>query len=322
MNNPLISVIVPIYKVEDYLNSCIASITQQTYTNLEIILVDDGSPDNCPAICDNWSKQDTRIRVIHKKNGGLASARNAGLEVCTGSFVSFVDSDDWLELNMYEEQVKYIDKADVIACQINYVSGEKRVPSHYDKKIYEIDDRYKMMDAFLSFKNPDLRWEVWNKLIKRSVIGDDRFKEGQIFEDVYFNRVVFSKVNKVLVHNTPLYNYRVIRPGAINSKFNPSGLSKIKELQDYITILEKANETDVALNYIKYTLNTILGFYLQAEKFKSGREIKTELIRNFENYYSKYIDRGGKISLNYCLFRQWPWLFTKVHPIYVFIVGI
>lgn len=97
MNDPLISVIVPVYKVEKYLDECVESIVNQTYRNLEIILVDDGSPDNCPQMCDDWAKRDARIRVIHKENGGLSSARNAGLDVCTGEYISFIDSDDWLE---------------------------------------------------------------------------------------------------------------------------------------------------------------------------------------------------------------------------------
>ena len=98
----LISVIVPVYDVEKYLDRCVESIVNQTYQNLEIILVDDGSPDNCPAMCDNWAEKDSRIKVIHKKNGGLSDARNAGMEIVTGEFIGFVDSDDWIEPEMYQ----------------------------------------------------------------------------------------------------------------------------------------------------------------------------------------------------------------------------
>ena len=103
MYGNLVSVIVPIYNVEKYLEKCIESIVNQTYKNLEIILVDDGSQDNCPAMCDEWTQKDSRIKVIHKKNGGLSSARNAGLEVSNGEYISFVDSDDWLDENTFEE---------------------------------------------------------------------------------------------------------------------------------------------------------------------------------------------------------------------------
>ena len=99
----LISVIVPIYKVEAYLERCIRSIVNQTYKNLEIILVDDGSPDSCPDICDVWKEKDDRIKVIHKKNGGLSDARNAGMQIMTGTYISYIDSDDWVANDMYEK---------------------------------------------------------------------------------------------------------------------------------------------------------------------------------------------------------------------------
>ena len=113
--NPLISVIVPVYKVEQYLDECVQSIRKQTYTNLEIILVDDGSPDRCPEMCDDYAKQDSRIKVIHKNNGGLSSARNAGLEVMSGDYFGFVDSDDYIENQMYEILLKHIDESTQIS---------------------------------------------------------------------------------------------------------------------------------------------------------------------------------------------------------------
>ena len=103
-----ISIIVPVYKVEKYLDKCVRSIVEQTYKNLEIILVDDGSPDNCPAMCDEWARKDSRIAVIHKENGGVSSARNAGLAACTGDYVGFVDSDDWIDSGMCEEAMRII----------------------------------------------------------------------------------------------------------------------------------------------------------------------------------------------------------------------
>lgn len=105
MIEPLISVIVPVYKVEQYLIECVTSILNQTYQNLEILLIDDGSPDNCPQMCDKFATMDSRIRVIHKTNGGLADARNTGLENATGEYVAFVDSDDWIDLNTYTEMM-------------------------------------------------------------------------------------------------------------------------------------------------------------------------------------------------------------------------
>ena len=102
MNLPKISVIIPVYKVEEYINRCIKSVVNQTYDNLEIILVDDGSPDNCPAICDKWAEKDSRIKVIHKNNGGLSDARNMGMKIASGELIGFIDSDDWISKEMYQ----------------------------------------------------------------------------------------------------------------------------------------------------------------------------------------------------------------------------
>ena len=106
----LISVIIPIYKVEEFLDKCISSVVNQTYYDLEIILVDDGSPDNCPIMCDKWAERDERIKVIHKVNGGLSDARNAGIQIAKGDFIAFVDSDDWIAPNMYQMMVDAIEK--------------------------------------------------------------------------------------------------------------------------------------------------------------------------------------------------------------------
>lgn len=105
-NSPKLSIIVPVFRVEQFLNKCVDSILNQTYRNLEVILVDDGSTDNCPRICDEYSQADPRVRVIHKKNGGLCSARNAGLDIATGEYVTFVDSDDWIEPDAYAEMIR------------------------------------------------------------------------------------------------------------------------------------------------------------------------------------------------------------------------
>ena len=117
---PLISVIVPIYNVEKYLDRCVGSIINQTYKNLEIILVDDGSPDNCPQMCDDYAKKDSRIKVVHKENGGLSDARNAGMKVATGEYVSFIDSDDYISLDFYETLLETIvdNDSDIVECSV------------------------------------------------------------------------------------------------------------------------------------------------------------------------------------------------------------
>ena len=128
MYKPLISIIVPIYKVEKYLKKCIQSIMNQTYLNFELILVDDGSPDDCPMICDNYAKLDNRIVVLHKQNGGLSDARNAGLDVARGEYIGFVDSDDFIANNMYEKLLSGLlaEDADMAVCNFSYVDENYR----------------------------------------------------------------------------------------------------------------------------------------------------------------------------------------------------
>ena len=134
----LISVIIPIYNVEKYLNKCIDSIINQTYKNLEIILVDDGSPDNCPQICDEYAKKDNRIKVIHKKNGGVSSARNVGLINSTGNYIGFIDPDDYIEPIMYEKLLKVLKESNTLVsmCGFYKIKDNKIIKiDNYDEKI-------------------------------------------------------------------------------------------------------------------------------------------------------------------------------------------
>ncbi|MDY2590818.1 MAG: glycosyltransferase, partial [Agathobacter sp.] len=143
--NDLISVIVPVYKVEEYLDECVKSIISQSYSNLEIILVDDGSPDKCPELCDLWTTKDNRIKVVHKCNGGLSSARNAGLDIACGDYISFVDSDDYIAPDMIANLYNCIieNKTDISACKIYSITNNNILV--YDKIGNEIKDKTKVI---------------------------------------------------------------------------------------------------------------------------------------------------------------------------------
>lgn len=175
----LISVIVPIYKVEQYLERCINSLVHQSYINMEIVLVDDGSPDRCGEICDSWAAKDSRIKVVHKKNGGLSDARNAGVEVAAGEYIAFVDSDDWLHLDYLQKlyQTMQETRSDIVECEIIHTTGEEEVPE-FDKikpEIYSPQDalRYLIEDRIF-------HQYVWNKLYKRKVIAGIFLKKGRL----------------------------------------------------------------------------------------------------------------------------------------------
>lgn len=206
MNNPLISVIVPIYKVEQYLDRCVQSIVDQTYQNLEIILVDDGSPDACPAICDSWAARDCRVKVIHKKNGGLSSARNAGLDICRGEYVTFVDSDDWVEADMYETLLRACNNQNtrISVCGRYVVSADGK----YIDKCYASPDSISSIDFTARMLVGDCcDSSACDKLFSKRLWDNVRFPDGRIYEDIAIMYRVVLNSDRVAIVNRPLYNY-------------------------------------------------------------------------------------------------------------------
>ena len=198
-----ISVIVPIFKVEKYLDRCVESIVNQTYKNLEIILVNDGSPDNCPKMCDEWANKDNRIKVIHKKNGGVSSARNVGIDNATGNLISFVDSDDYLDFNYFEKMID--ETADLVVCGYKVHKNIGRVQKKHPKYTHkELNmDKY-IAEAYIhEYFTP-----IWNKLYQKDLIKDLRFNENCSFgEDFLFNMDYIKNCNNVKIIGDSLYNY-------------------------------------------------------------------------------------------------------------------
>ncbi len=216
----LISVIVPVYKVEAYLRECVDSIINQTYKNLEIILVDDGSPDNCPAICDEYALKDERIIVIHQKNGGLSAARNAGLEVATGEYICFVDSDDLIHPRYCEILLAGIIENNTLMCAC-------KVKSFTDNDIYDMESDSEtsivsycsQSDFLLKQMTRDLEMGVWNRIYKRSVFDNIRFLKGKLHEDIIFAGDLFDLTfDHVTLVDKTLYYYRQRIDGIIGSQ--------------------------------------------------------------------------------------------------------
>lgn len=211
---PLISVIVPVYKVEAYLDKCISSIVNQTYKNLEIILVDDGSPDNCPAMCDDWAEKDSRIRVIHKENGGLSDARNAGMAVATGELMGFVDSDDTIHPDMYrllyESMVE--NDSDISACGVEMVWEDGSPSRILTKSGCCVLEQEEAMRAVI--EESWLQQPVWYKLYKTALIHDIPFPVGKYHEDVFWTYQAVGSAKRVSVFDTPCYYY-LQRSGSI-----------------------------------------------------------------------------------------------------------
>ena len=219
MTDILVSVIIPVYKVEKFLRQCIQSVLAQTHSALEIILIDDGSPDSCGEICEEYAALDSRIRVIHKKNGGLSSARNAGLEVASGEYITFIDSDDFVAENYIETLLKWcIDSGVDIACGgfAEYHTGEK-IATYEAERDPEILTAEKFLEAMLYQHTGDN--SVWGKLYRKSVFDGLRFTQGILYEDLDIIYKAILRVKNVAWGKTPLYYYR-ITPGSILHNFS------------------------------------------------------------------------------------------------------
>lgn len=227
MNKELISIIVPVYNVEMYLERCITSIINQTYTNIEIILVDDGSPDSCPRLCDEWAKKDERIIVIHKKNGGLSDARNAGLEIAKGEYIAFVDSDDYINEAMIEKlyQALALYNTDIAVCGIKRTDGVNYniLPVYYDSDMGYVTSEQALKDILTN----KCTIAAWNKLYRKTSIGNTRFIFGRYNEDVPFLFELLNKELSVSYLTTPLYNYYCNSNG-ITGKFSDKLLDGLK----------------------------------------------------------------------------------------------
>lgn len=208
----MISVIVPVYKIEQYLPQCIESILNQSYQDIEIILVDDGSPDDCGKICDKYAQKDKRIRVFHKKNGGLSDARNFGIVKAKGDYLGFVDGDDWIELDMYETLLNLIEdnNAELVNGGVYYEYSNRSV-------IVPIIDRSfnNTIELSKSLIKGEINNGVWNKLYRKSCFSNLEFPKGHVFEDVDIMYQLFLKVTSVVSTSKPLYHYRQKRKGSI-----------------------------------------------------------------------------------------------------------
>lgn len=242
----------PVYKVEKYLNRCVDSILKQTYSKIEVILVDDGSPDRCPQMCDEWKKRDFRVKVIHKVNGGLSSARNEGLKIANGEFIAFVDSDDWIDPEMYEylyRLLKLRPECQIAQCEI---CEERKVKKgnkvEQPKEEINLFDKKKMLDYFFRINGEKSNSGVWNKLIRREILEDFTFVE-TLNEDVEATYDFFNRADNMISSNRKLYHYQINLEGITHSQFTENDLEYLKVWDRIVRRVEKENP-----DYYKYAL--------------------------------------------------------------------
>lgn len=230
MGEELISIIVPVYNVEVYLCQCIESIIEQTYKNIEIILVDDGSKDTSGQICDDYAQKDKRIKVIHKKNGGLSDSRNAGIAVATGKYIAFVDSDDWIEKSMYEKMLKKCKEFNADICVCGYFREYK------DKTVSELnfaENVYKTKDALKELiKGTVLKDHAWTKLYKKSLWDHVEYPVGKVYEDIRTTYKIVQKSNSVCLLPENMYHYRQRKGSIARSGFSDQKLEWLEAVKE------------------------------------------------------------------------------------------
>ena len=306
---PLISVIVPIYRVEKYLNQCVKSIVDQSYTKLEIILIDDGSNDNSSGICDNWAMKDDRIKVIHKKNGGLSDARNAGLGIATGEYISFIDSDDWVDTNFISSLYAAIKKYDaqIAECSVAFV----------DEKGLFLHDRNAEAESEIIDKRTALKHlieergicqTVWNKLYKRTVIGKLLFEKGKYHEDEFWTYKVFDKIEHLAIVSESLYYYRQRNSSIMGSGYSLKRLDGLQAKYERAEYLKKYPElSDLCRTKL---INDCMWHFQAAIRVLQGDELE-----NAMEYILKIVKSISKEGINYQFVpiknRIWLELFLK-----------
>ena len=312
---PLISVIIPVYNVEKHLKKCLDSIVNQTYKNLEIILINDGSKDNSDEICREFAEKDDRIIYVSRENRGVSATRNEGIEMAHGDYFSFIDSDDYLELDTFEYLLNLIKEKDVDA--VNYehfitYPNKEEVVHRFAEENYGLFDRYgaqKQLVYNVAF--------AWNKLFSKKIIKDLKFDQTILRgEDSLFARFAFSKAEKVWFDSRPLYHYVQSEDSAVRGDFRPSQLTAVKLFEAYDELY--INEfSDLMPMHIAYTENVILMLYFDMKVDKKDyKKEQAEIYNVYKKYYKQAMsckDLSKKKKLKFLLFRISPSAFCFLH---------
>ena len=311
---PLLSIIVPVYKVENYLQKCIESILAQTFTDFELILVEDGSPDNCPALCDAAAAKDARIRVLHQKNGGLSAARNAGLDAARGAWIGFVDSDDYIAPEMYEALYQAVQStgADLALCDYAEVdeTGAPCQSMHVRLEKKDFTGRELLKNATDSMIQP-----AWNKLYRRAVFAQLRYPEGKLNEDLFLIPEICLNTQKAVVVPKALYYY-VQRGGSIMSGNKTlRHFDAAEAAQQYWDCLVENAAYDALANAAKFTMGSVSRVYRQLPPALRKAPRSREMLRmQFEvvNRTRRYCAVPGGLWLQSWLLRHFPQTYSRL----------
>jgi glycosyltransferase involved in cell wall biosynthesis len=257
---PLLSVIVPVYNVEKFLEECVYSILQQEFEDFEILLVDDGSTDSSSRLCDEFAVKDERIRVFHKTNGGQSSARNLALDEAKGKYITFVDSDDYISKDFYAPNIKVLEESDVDVIKMPYATfGLKNVDyPNQSKMIKAKDDLFRFLITTDSY--------LWNRIYKRSIFDALKFPVGMILEDVFITPEIIKNINSIYLSDQGFYYYRQRENSTVTKTHTPKILEDIlKAYLSYLDVTYNSKHRDI---FIKYYATYLSGYFETKANFK------------------------------------------------------
>ena len=319
----LISVVIPVYNVEEYLDRCIESVINQTYKNLEIIIVDVGSTDNSGNLCDKWANVDSRIKVYHKENAGLSSARNFGIKKSTGEYIAFLDSDDFLNLSFYEKLLNYLkkSKSSIVISGVMSFSNINEIKKHnqeeFNLEILEGLDKFKylekgkVLDTVLAS----------NKLYRKELFKEIHYPEGKIHEDAFIIHYLLDLSKRIVYTNEKLFYY-FKRSNSITSTYNLKRLDEIEALKDRLNFF--CQDKFINTPYKEFTYISYVGylikhyFLLNYHNDNYSKEIKL-IKKEYNNNYFKIMKCNVNIQskLKYTLVRYFPKLYLLLKSLEV-----
>lgn len=312
---PEISIVVPVYKVEKYLDSCIESILAQTFSDFELILVDDGSPDNCPQMCDDWAEKDSRIKVIHKPNGGLSDARNVGVKSANGKYVCFIDSDDLISPLFCETLYNMLNNTnyDFSVCGVlRFQDGNIPADDNEDTSCKTVSNA-EFLDMQFERKS---EFGVWNKLFRRSLFEEFSFANGKIHEDVIFSADLLSLNNGVIYTNKKLLYYRQ-REGSIVANSSLKCSPDLVFAGEYLLNAVKKHCPELKDKALKYAIGYPFSFVDKIYVKRRFRENK-ELLKTIQNFLKIHIKEYKNSAVFSKVLTHRMSIFTKSRFLYGF----
>ena len=287
MKNKLISVIIPAFNVEKYLSQCIDSIRFQTYDNLDILIIDDGSTDKTGTICDEYRKIDSRIRVIHQDNRGIAYCRNLGVKESKGDYIFWIDSDDYVSNKILEELYNLINKysADMAIC--DFIQGSKRdYKFELTKNTIQIfDSRDGLNNIYNSSHDSFIMNASWGKLINKNCYRDLKYPDGLLFEDIYMSHHLINNCKKIVYTNQIMYYYYQWSESILGKKLHINKLDYLGAFEERIHFFESLDYTELKEKARKQYLHALIWEYSRAKDILKNKEMVKKIVKKYRKYY-------------------------------------